>query len=74
MIKRTSSAPSQGPASWRGRQRGREKLPLFAESETHFFRRTADTDSDFEFFKRWQGVVTHFHNYFGGPAMKETRK
>jgi hypothetical protein len=53
---------------------GQAKLPLFAESETYFFRRTAVSDSDFEFVKDEKGEVAHFIQYSGGAGTNWTRK
>lgn len=49
------------------------RLPLFAESETDFFRRTRDSDSDFEFVHE-SGEVAHFIQYSGDAGTNWTRK
>jgi hypothetical protein len=56
-----------------GGDRG-EKFELLAESETYFFRRTSDSDSDFEFIKDDKGIVTHMVNYVGSRVRKATRR
>lgn len=51
------------------------KRPVFAESETYFFARQPNADTDFEFVKDNKGVVTHFIEYRGNPdGAKWTRK
>jgi hypothetical protein len=50
------------------------KFPLFAESASYFFRRTRDSDSDFEFFKDEKGEGAHFIQYRGGAGTIWTRK
>lgn len=51
-----------------------EKLPLFAKSETYFFRRDSEMDSDVEFVTDDRGAVTHFLLHQGGPAVTWKRK
>ena len=54
---------------------GARKFPLFAESDTYFFRRVPGGDFDHEFFKDDNGVVTHYLLHQGGSSgLKRTRR
>jgi hypothetical protein len=44
------------------------KSPLFPESDTYFFRRTPEGDTDFEFVEGVAGKVTHLIQHGGGHA------
>ena len=50
---------------------GGTKFPLFPESDTYFFRRSPDRDTDIEFVKDDKGVITHFVRYSGGSGGQE---
>jgi hypothetical protein len=56
------------------RPTGGERVPLFAESETYFFRRYPDNDADFEFVRNEKGEVASFIRYTGVAGTNWTRK